>query len=150
MAQTTNDNMAPPNMAPRGNGAVSPHPGHMPGDGLSEPASTSASNISPSDTRSTIAPRLPGSAAPGLETTARQELQRAERDLSANRTGAAQEALERAETRLLDRSTAPDMVNTPDSGPMVTTIAQARQALGRHDVAGAQNLIAMAMSQTAG
>jgi hypothetical protein len=142
MAQTTNNDMAPPS-------------GHMPGVGLSEPSSTVASNIAPSDTRSPIAPRLPGSTAPGstapgVDTTAGQELQIAQRALSANRTGAAQEALERAETRLLDRSTAPDMVNTPDSGPKVTTIAQARQALGRHDVTGAQGLISKAMTQSAG
>jgi hypothetical protein len=145
MAQTTNNDMAPPT-----DSAMPARPGHMPGDGLSEPTSTAASNISPSDTRSPIAPRLPGSAAPGTSATAGQELMAAQRDLDANRTGAAQEALERAETRLLDRSTAPDMVNTPDSGPMVSTIAQARAALGRHDVAGARSLVAKAMTQTAG
>ncbi len=143
MAQTTNDNMAPAN-----NHYM---PGHSPGVGLSEPASTQASNIAPGDTRSAIAPRLPGSAMPGLDTTARQELQMAQRDLSAHRTGAAQEALERAETRLLDRSTPAGMTGTPDSGPMVQMISQAREALGRNDVAGAQDIVGRLISQqTAG
>jgi hypothetical protein len=72
----------------------------------------------------------------------------AQRDLSAHRTGAAQEALERAETRLLDRSTPAGMTNTPDTGPMVRMISQAREALGHNDIAGAQNLISRAMTQT--
>jgi cytoskeletal protein RodZ len=142
MAQTTNDNMATPSAALQS--------GHIPGVGLSEPASTSASNISPSDTSSPIAPRLPGSAMPGTETTVNQELQRAQEALSAHRTGAAQEALERAETRLLDRSTPAGTTNIPDTGPTVSTIAQARQALGHNDLSGAQSLISKAMMQTAG
>ncbi len=135
MAQTTNDNMAPPS-------------GHQPGVGLSQPASSSASNITPGDTRSMIAPRLPGSEAMGTNETAGGLLRMAQRDLSAHRTGAAQEALERAETRLLDRSTPAGMTNTPDTGPMVQMISQAREALGHNDIAGAQNLISRAMTQT--
>jgi hypothetical protein len=139
MAQTTNNNMAPPS------GAM---PGHVPGVGLSEPASNNASNIAPGDTHSAIAPRLPGSDAAGTTTTAGQELRMARQDLSMHRTGAAQEALERAETRLLDRSTPQGMTGTPSANPAAQTISQARAALGRNDVAGAQSLITKAMSQT--
>jgi hypothetical protein len=135
MAQSTNNQM--PVM-----------PGHSPGVGLSEPASTQASNIDPSDTRSAIAPRLPGSERPGTETTATQELSRAQRALSEHRTGAAQEALERAETRLLDRSTPQGMTDTPSVNPVTQTIEQARQALAHHDLAGAQSLVGRAMAQS--
>ena len=134
MAQTTNPNV----------GAI---PGHSPGDGLSQPASSQASNISPSDSHSTIAPRLPGSAASGIDETAAQLLRMAQRDLSAHRTGAAQEALERAETRMLDRSTPVGMTDTPATNPVIQTISEARQALGHNDVAGAQSLISQAMAQ---
>jgi hypothetical protein len=135
-------------MAQTTNNAMPVMPGHSPGVGLSEPASTQASNIDPSDTRSAIAPRLPGSERPGTETTATEELSRAQRALSEHRTGAAQEALERAETRLLDRSTPQGMTDMPSVNPMTQTIAQARQALGRHDLAGAQSLISRAMAQS--
>jgi hypothetical protein len=134
MAQTTNDNMAPMR-------------GHEPGVGLSEPASSQASNITPSDTRAAIAPRLPGSEAAGIDVTAQQELQMAQRDLSEHRTGAAQEALERAETRLLDRSTDQGMTDQPSMNPVAHTIAQAREALARNDLSGAQALVSQAMQQ---
>jgi hypothetical protein len=137
MAQTTNTNMAPPS------GVM---PGHSPGVGLSEPASNQASNIAPSDTRSTIAPRLPGAEASGVDETAAGLLRMAQRDLNAHRTGAAQEALERAETRLLDRSTPAGMTDTPTENPVAQTIAQAREALGHNDVAGAQSLVAKALA----
>lgn len=124
-------------------------PGHMPGDGLSEPASNRASNITPGDTRSAIAPRLPGAASPGLDETSMQYLQTAQMALSRNQTGAAQEALERAETRLLDRSTPQGMTDVPSSNPVVATISQAREAVGNHDLATAQSLISRAMTMRA-
>ncbi len=134
MAQTTND-------------AMPVRPDHSPGVGLSEPASTSASNITPSDTRSPIAPRLPGAAAPGINATAGEELATAQTALSQHRTGAAQEALERAETRLLDRSTPAGMTDVPAQNPVVQTISQAREALGHHDIARAQTLVSKAMME---
>lgn len=130
-----------------GGTAMAQMPGHSPGVGLSEPASGQASNITPSDTHSAIAPRLPGSAASGVDETAMGQLRRAQQALSAHRTGAAQEALERAETRLLDRSTPAGMTDTPAQNPVVLTISQAREALGRNDLAGAQSLIAKALAE---
>jgi len=121
----------------------------MDGSGGDVPLSTRASNIGPSDTRSEIAPRLPSPDA--ASNTPEAFLMAAQRALAAGRTGQAQEALERAETRLLTRSTEPSMANTPDSAPMVMQISQARQALARRDTAGARRAIDMAMaSNTSG
>jgi len=110
-------------------------PGHSPGEGVSEPSSTRASNIDRADTRSTIAPRLP---APPVGENASPEsyVQAAQQALRRNRTGEAQEALERAETRVLE-------MHQADQGriPMMDTLEQARQALGRHDVAGARRIL---------
>jgi hypothetical protein len=110
-------------------------PGHSPGEGVSEPSSTRASNIDRADTRSTIAPRLP---APPVGENASPEsyVHAAQQALRRNRTGEAQEALERAETRVLE-------MHQADQGriPMMDTLEQARQALGRHDVAEARRIL---------
>ena len=107
------------------------------------PRSTTASNIAGTDTRSNLAPALPS---PGVDMGPDQLLQRANQDLRAGRTGAAQEALEEAETRLLDRSTAPSQANMPDSGPRVDAIRKALHALANRDRSGAMQGIQMAMS----
>ncbi len=139
MAQTTGGDVGAPT------GTLS---GHSPGAGLSEPASSRASNIDAADTRSPIAPRLPGAQNPGDSVGPVQLLQSAQAALNLRQTGAAQEALERAETRMLDRSTPQGMTGMPDGNPAVRTISQALQALGHNDIAGAQNLIAEALTQT--
>ncbi len=112
--------------------------------GAGSPLSTSASNIDRADTRSPIAPRLPDPNAGG--NTPEAYLAAAQRALAANKTGAAQEALERAETRLLSRSTDPSMAASPADMPMVQQIGVARRALANRDTAGARNAISMAMS----
>ncbi len=95
------------------------------------PQSGQASNITSADTRSQIAPALPS---PGNAGTPEQFLNRAEQALRAGRTGEAQEALERAETRLLDRSVnGPAAANQPDNGPRVDAIRRARMALASRD-----------------
>lgn len=119
-------------------------PGHEPGVGTSEPMSSQASNILPSDTRSTIAPSLPTPPA-SASADPRDLLRVAQRALRQNRTGEAQEALERAESRMLDRSTSPAQANSPDNAPMVAQITQVRDALGRGDTTTAQQLIASAL-----
>jgi hypothetical protein len=102
----------------------------------------SASNIDKADTRSDIAPRLP---APPVSTDAgpRPFLQAAQVALRANRTGEAQEALERAESRSLDVSD-----NRAGGGlsPMGSRISAAREALGRGDVAGASRIVDAALA----
>lgn len=112
--------------------------------GVGSPSSASASNITAGDTRSEIAPRLPDPNAGG--NSPRAYLAAAQRALAANRTGAAQEALERAETRLLSRSTDPSMANTPDSAPIVESIGAARRALASRDMAGARSAISAALA----
>jgi hypothetical protein len=106
------------------------------------PASSAASNIDRADTRSDIAPSLP---VPPVAANAgpRQYLQAAKSALSEHRTGEAQEALERAEARLLDRSTVAPGV---DNAPMVKQIGDARDALGHGDIAGAARFVDAALA----
>jgi hypothetical protein len=120
-------------------------PGHEPGVGDSFPASDKASNITASDTRSPIAPRLP---APGIgeNATPAAFLTAAQTALNAHQTGKAQEALERAETAMLQRSVPADMASTPAQGPRVSQVQMARDALAKGDVMGAKKAIAAAMS----
>jgi len=114
------------------------------GAGGAEPHSTRASNINAANTSSVIAPQLPVTA---HDATPQTFLTDARQALQKHQTGKAQEALERAETRLLTRSTAPSAANTPYNGSAVSHIAEARQALGRHDVNAADQAIAMALNE---
>jgi hypothetical protein len=119
-------------------------PGHEPGVGDSFPASNKASNITAADTRSPIAPRLP---APGVgEATPAAYLGAAQSALNAHQTGRAQEALERAETAMLQRSVPADMAATPDQQPGVVQVKLARDALAKGDVRGARQAISAAMT----
>lgn len=128
-AGVTDDGTAPPTSAYRG--------------GASVPLSERASNIGPGTTRSEIAPRLPN---PDAASNSPEALLRAaQRSLSQNRTGAAQQALEMAETRILSRTVEPANANTPDPAAMVQHIGEARRALGAGDRAGAQAAIAAAL-----
>ena len=112
-------------------------PGNDIGTGMSLPRSDKAGNINAATTRSTLAPNLPAPAADSVQAlllTARQAL-------VANQTGAAQEALERAETRLLDRDIPQGAERIPDQSARVAAVAQARQALGANDINGAIAII---------
>ncbi|MGI4939741.1 MAG: hypothetical protein ACRYHQ_04100 [Janthinobacterium lividum] len=93
--------------------------------------SSPASNIEPSDTRSVVAPALPVPPVPSVSTP-RQFLQAAWEALLRGRSGEAQEALERAETRVLDRSVIASMTTAPDTDRIVLDIAVARRALAAH------------------
>lgn len=119
-------------------------PGREYRGGAGSPRSNRASNITTGDTRSDIAPRLPDPAA--AAGTPEGYLAAAQRSLNAGKTGAAQEALERAETRLLSRSTDPSMAASPADMPMVRQIGEARRALAGRDVAAAKAAISAAMS----
>ena len=121
-------------------GTTGARPGHEPGVGTSLPLSNKASNIDSSDTKSTIAPTLPG---PGLggDAMPRQYLNAARAALMANQTGRAQQSLEMAETSLLSRSVPQDQTNSPSSNPLVGQIENARHALGNGDKAGAVQII---------
>jgi len=124
-------------------GVDAPRSGEYRG-GAGSPLSTAASNTTAANTRSEIAPRLPDPAA--ASNTPQGYLQAAQRALGSGRTGAAQEALERAETRILSRSTDPSMAASPADMPMVRQIGAARRALATRDTAGARSAIDAALA----
>lgn len=110
--------------------------GHEPGVGPSFPLSPHASNTGAGDVRSTIAPTLPEPDV-GENATPQQLLLAARASISAGRTGQAQEAMERAQTRLLDRATPLFQTDRPSAHPAVAQISTALRALGAGDRAGA-------------
>jgi hypothetical protein len=118
---------------------------HQPGTGESGPASMRASNIDAADTHSEIAPHLPE---PKVGEGASPDvlLQAAQAAIAAHHTGTAQQALEMAETRLLDRSTAVGAANTPDQSPRIEAVTNARKALASGDTKGAEAAIQTAMA----
>jgi hypothetical protein len=63
-------------------------------------------------------------------------LRAAQGALAAGRIGEAQEALEMAQTRMLDRSVTLGQTNNPSDNPTVGQISQALRALAAHDRAG--------------
>ncbi len=121
-------------------------PGNEIGTGQSLPLSDKASNATAGDTRSVIAPRLPTPSV-GEDTAPASFLQAADRAITLGRTGEAQESLERAESRLLDRSVARNRADAPDQQPLVTLVGNARRALAAGDRRGAQGLIQQALGQ---
>lgn len=107
------------------------------------PMSNSATHTSAANTKGAIAPRLPISAD---DASINQFLTHAQTAVRRGRTGEAQEALERAETRVLTRSTTASTAGTPDADPRVASIEAARQALGRGDKNAAMQSINAAMT----
>lgn len=73
-------------------------------------------------------------------------LRAAQGALAAGRTGEAEQALEMAQTRMLDRSVALGQTNNPSDNPTVGQIGQARQALAAHDRASCMQLIQAALA----
>jgi hypothetical protein len=120
-------------------------PGHEPGVGESLPRSDRASNIVPADTRSSIAPTLPPSSV-GENAATHDYLRAARGSLIAGRTGQAQQSLEMAETRALDRAVPQGQTNVPSDSQLVSRIRDARRALGRGDSTQAIQLIDLALS----
>jgi hypothetical protein len=120
-------------------------PGHEAGVGESLPRSTQASNIDTADTRSAIAPTLPGSGL-GPDAAAHDYLKSARDALAAGRTGQAQQSLEMAETRALDRSVAQGQGSTPSDSQFVSQIREALHALGHGDTGHALQLIDTALA----
>jgi hypothetical protein len=120
-------------------------PGDEIGTGSSLPYSDRASNISPQDTRSMIAPNLPS---PSLSDSAsvRDYLAAARTALLRGRTGEAQQSLEMAETRALDRSVPLFQTNVPDKNPLIGEITQALNALSAGDRAATLRTIETAIS----
>lgn len=137
---------AEPNGVPPGaNPQTGARPGNEIGTGSSLPRSDKASNILPGETTSSIAPNLP--APPVDENAPAHEFLAAARGaLAAGRTGEAQQALEMAETRLLDRSMPLFQTKAPITDPLVAKIRNALHALGAGDREGAMRLVEEAMA----
>jgi hypothetical protein len=136
--------VGPQGVPPGADPATGARPGNVIGTGMSMPMGNSASNINPTDTRSQIAPNLPPPAI-GDNASAPDYLAAARNSLAAGRTGEAQQSLEMAETRLLDRSTPLFQTNTPSANPAVSQISQALQALAAGDQARCMSLIEAAI-----
>jgi hypothetical protein len=132
----------PPGASPQ----TGARPGNDIGTGQSLPLSNNAGNIGPQDTRSSIAPNLP-SPDVGENEAPRVYLRAARSALLQGRTGEAQQALEMAETRALDRSVPLFQTNTPSRNPLVDTIGKALNALGAGDRAGAVQFIEQALKE---
>ncbi len=119
--------------------------GHEIGIGDSLPRSDKASNTDSANSRSTIAPTLPASTI-GENGASRDYLINARASLVAGRTGQAQQALEMAETRALDRSVAQSDITKASESAFVARVAAARRALGNGDKAQAIDLIDRALA----
>lgn len=120
--------------------ATGARPGNDIGTHSSMPLSSKASNIDSADTHSTIAPTSPEpSVAPGAGVS--PLLSTAKTSIVKGKTGTADEALEQAETQILQRSVAQTQTDYASNDPVVAQIEQARQALGHHDKAGATQII---------
>jgi len=134
----------PQSVPPGADPATGARPGNDSGTGASQPFSNSSSNIGPQDTKSTIAPNLP-SPNIGEGASPRRYLEAARTALLVGRTGEAQQALEMAETRALDRSVPLFQTGVPSKSPLVGEIQQALDALGRGDRAGAVRIVEAAI-----
>lgn len=136
--------LTPQGVPPGADPATGARPGNQIGTGMSMPMGTSASNISAADTGSAIAPNLP-SPDLGDGASARDYLVAARNALAGGRTGEAQQAMEMAQTRLLDRSVPLFQTNSPSANPVVGQISQALQALAVGDRPRCMSLIEAAI-----
>ena len=119
-------------------------PGNEIGTGASLPMSDKASNITATDTTSTLAPNLP-SPSIGENATSRDYLLAARTALLLGRTGEAQQSLEMAETRALDRSVPLFQTNVRIQDPLIGEIEQALRALSEGDRSRAVQIIEAAL-----
>jgi hypothetical protein len=134
----------PQGVPPSADAATGARPGNEIGTGSSLPQSNNSSNIGPQDTKSTIAPNLP-SPNVGEGASPRRYLEAARTALLVGRTGEAQQALEMAETRALDRSVPLFQTGVPSKSPLVSEIQQALDALSHGDRGQAVKLVEAAI-----
>lgn len=132
--------------------ASQPNDGARPGNDIgtrsSLPLSPYASNITSADTRSTIAPTPPEpSVGPDASVTAL--LNSANQSIASGQTGTANEALEQAETQILQRSVPQTQTDYASNDSVVNQIEQARQALGNGDKTGASQQISQILASGA-
>jgi hypothetical protein len=128
--------------------ATGARPGNDIGTRESLPLSPYASNITPGDTKSTIAPTSPEPNV-GPDATVAQLLMAAKQSLATGQTGTADEALEQAETHLLTRSVVATQADATSQDPVVAEISQARQALGSGNKAGTLQIINQILASNA-
>ena len=138
--------LSPLGVPPGANPETGARPGNEIGTGASLPMSDKPSNITPENTQSVIAPNLP-SPPIGENATPRDYLLAARSALVAGRNGEAQQALEMAETRALDRSVPLFQTNAPVTDPLVVEIEAALHALGRGDRIGTIRIIEALLSR---
>ena len=114
------------------------------GSSGSEPSSLRASNTGGDPDAPQIAPSLP---LPPVDPNASAEefLHAARSAIARGRTGEAQEALERAQTRLLDRSVPLFRTDQPSTHPAIPLISQASRALGAGDREAAMRYLDQAL-----
>jgi len=112
------------------NPATGARPGHEPGVGPSLPLSPCAGSI----------------AALGENGTTNDYLRAARAALVAGQTCQAQQTLDMAQTRALDRSVVQGQESVPDNGQLVSRIRDARGALGSGDKAHAIQLVDLALA----
>jgi hypothetical protein len=95
-----------------------------------------------------LAQPRPANPSPGLPETARVSdyLNAALTAVAAGRRGEAEEALEMAQTRMLDRSVPLFQTNDPSDNPTVGQIARAREALTAGDRAACLQMIQAAIA----
>ena len=88
----------------------------------------------------TAAPPLP---APALDDNSPPQafIDAAMKAIAVGHLGEAQEAIERAESRALDRSVKPSLAGQPSQQPLVQQLSQARQALSAGDKLQAVQLL---------
>lgn len=110
-----------------------------------QPMSHGATNLpGQAQTTTTFAPSLP--APPVSGNLPSDFLKAARAALAAGRTGEAQQAMEMAQTRLLDRSVPLGQTNVPASNPAVLQISQALQDLGAGNRAGSMQKLETALA----
>ncbi len=136
----------PPGWVPAGaNPETGARPGNEIGTGMSLPTSDQAGNITPQDTTSSIAARLPDPRA-GDDAAIHDYMLDARNAIAAGRSGEAQEALERAETRALDRSVPLFQTAAPIRDPVVERIQRILHTLGDGDRLEAMRLLEQAIA----
>ena len=112
-----------------------------------QPITRPASNITPYDARSVIAPALPVPPVPSGDPP-RAFLFAARVAVQRGHTGEAQEALERAETRLLDRTLPASAAAIPDRQQAIYAVSAACNALAKRDRPAALAAIDSALAAT--
>jgi hypothetical protein len=93
----------------------------------------------------TVRPALPSPDVPPQTGRTSDYLRYAQGALAAGRNGEAQEALEMAQTRMLDRSVPMLQTNNPSDNPTVGQISQALQALAARDRASCLRFVQAAI-----